>query len=134
MDLQVCADRLISRAIRLDSGCLVLPNHEDFPDVYPSVRIDRERTVRANRLIWEVNNGPATALICHTCDYPRCFEITHLFDGTQSHNMKDMASKGRHSYPSGERAFNWQGGASLDHAAYQRQWKANRKTVVKDVS
>lgn len=32
---------------------------------------------------------------CHTCDRPPCCNPSHLFEGTQLDNMKDMATKGR---------------------------------------
>lgn len=33
--------------------------------------------------------------VLHHCDNPRCLRIDHLFQGTQSDNMKDMNAKGR---------------------------------------
>lgn len=124
-ELLLYRDRLIARAVRLNSGCLVLPNHADHPEVYPSVRVGNRKTMRANRLVWEATYGPTELFVCHTCDYPRCFEITHLFVGTQSDNMQDMASKGRHVVPSGEKHPNWEGGVSKDMRSYRRNWIAS---------
>lgn len=114
-------ERLLARAVRLESGCLVLPNRADNPTVYPSVKVEG-KTQRANRLVYEASHGPTDKLVCHTCDYPRCFELTHLFEGTQSENMIDMATKQRHDYPTGEAAFNWQGGKTQDMAKYHKDW------------
>jgi hypothetical protein len=54
--------------------------------------------VYAHRLAWEEANGPIPAgmYVCHTCDVPACVNVEHLFLGSQSDNMKDMAAKGRH--------------------------------------
>lgn len=117
-------EKLLSRGIRLESGCLVLPNHAENPKVYPSVNVNG-KTFRANRLVFEHFNGPTDLLVLHTCDYPRCFEPSHLFAGTQSDNMKDMTSKGRHDYPEGETAYNWAGGVTYDMKEYHRNWKKN---------
>lgn len=31
----------------------------------------------------------------HTCDNPRCVDLDHLFEGSNSDNIKDCVSKGR---------------------------------------
>lgn len=33
--------------------------------------------------------------VCHSCDYPPCWNPKHLFAGTRTVNMQDMALKGR---------------------------------------
>lgn len=33
--------------------------------------------------------------LLHKCDNPQCVRVDHLFEGTQSDNIKDMDSKGR---------------------------------------
>lgn len=45
-------------------------------------------------------------LVMHTCDNPRCCEITHLRIGTHDDNMADMKAKGRSASPQGERSKN----------------------------
>jgi hypothetical protein len=52
----------------------------------------------AHRVSWVLHRGeiPDGALVLHKCDVPICVNPDHLFLGTQSTNLKDMAAKGRH--------------------------------------
>lgn len=56
---------------------------------------------RAHRLSWELTNGPIPdgMLVLHHCDVPPCVRPDHLFLGTQTDNMSDCVSKGRHYTP-----------------------------------
>jgi len=53
---------------------------------------------RAHRLAWEREHGPIPAgmSVLHRCDNPPCYNVDHLFLGTQADNNRDMAAKGRH--------------------------------------
>ena len=85
---------LLARSIVLDTGCRVLPNHLDHPSRYATAKA-HGRTVKAHRFVYESEHGPTSLYVCHTCDYPPCFEIGHLFEGTQADNMLDMYGKKR---------------------------------------
>jgi HNH endonuclease len=50
-----------------------------------------------HRLEWERQVGliPKGLCVLHHCDNPPCYEITHLWLGTQAENMLDRDNKGR---------------------------------------
>lgn len=52
---------------------------------------------RAHRLAWQMYNGPIPKglFVLHKCDNPPCYEIAHLFLGTNADNMADAVAKGR---------------------------------------
>lgn len=55
----------------------------------------------AHRVAYELEHGsiPDGAVICHTCDTPRCVNPAHLVAATQSANVKDAYRKGRAASP-----------------------------------
>ena len=82
------------------SECILHPNK---PSVHGYVSVSwTEGGVRrhgyAHRQAWVQNFGPIPKgmYVCHTCDVRNCINPEHLFLGTQSDNIRDMATKGRH--------------------------------------
>lgn len=64
---------------------------------YGQVKSGPNKGRRIHRLVWAEVHGPIPdgMCACHHCDNPRCINIDHLFLGTHTDNMRDMAAKGR---------------------------------------
>ena len=62
---------------------------------------NKHKTILAHRLSFELHYGKIKdkMVICHSCDNPKCVNPKHLWQGTQSDNIKDMFSKGRDNLP-----------------------------------
>lgn len=63
------------------------------------------KTVRANRVSWELHFGPIPEDqdVLHKCDNPACVRPDHLFLGTHLQNMQDRDRKKRRKPPQGEK-------------------------------
>lgn len=59
------------------------------------------RNMLTHRWAWLIERGaiPDGMMVLHKCDNPSCVNPEHLFLGTQTDNMRDMANKGRGVYP-----------------------------------
>ena len=59
----------------------------------------KEHSQLAHRWAWRFSHGraaPQNRMVLHSCDNPCCVRPSHLFLGTQTDNMRDLASKGKH--------------------------------------
>lgn len=67
-------------------------------DGYGVIRAGVNRGRRAHVVSWEMENGPVPdgLNVLHRCDNPPCYQVDHLFVGTQAENVADMIAKGRH--------------------------------------
>lgn len=63
----------------------------------------KRKTKYVHRLAMEEKMGRSLGpkeIVCHTCDTPSCYNIDHLFLGTQADNMADAKAKGRTAHGS----------------------------------
>ncbi|HEC64706.1 MAG TPA: hypothetical protein ENI23_05400 [bacterium] len=62
---------------------------------YGLVKID-QKNFPTHRIAFALANGRAPKLsVLHSCDNPPCVRPDHLWEGTQTDNMKDALAKGR---------------------------------------
>jgi len=66
------------------------------PDARPCIILSKWRG-QAPRRVWEEAFGPVPhgMQVLHHCDNGSCRELSHLFLGTQSDNIRDAVRKGR---------------------------------------
>ena len=90
-------ERFYSKTKRVESGCLEWQASVRRGG-YGQFNTGNGRIKCAHRFAWELVNGeiPKGMFVCHTCDNPRCVEVSHLFLGTPLDNTIDMVDKGRH--------------------------------------
>lgn len=87
--------RIAKFSRRLSNGCLEWTGGLSSSG-YAVMQVDY-RSRRVTHLVWEAANGavPGGMYMCHSCDNPKCIELTHLFAGTPVENMRDASKKGR---------------------------------------
>ena len=67
---------------------------------YGETRLIDKKKVRVHRLsmfVWKDFDLNSELDVLHDCDNRRCFNVEHLFIGTNLDNMKDKVSKNRQS-------------------------------------
>lgn len=112
------AKQVTDRAIpEPNTGCLLWEGYRNR-DGYGQVR-NSGKIWLAHRYAWTQARGviPPGLLVLHRCDTPSCVNVDHLFLGTHTDNMRDMASKSRsggHRFQKGHEA--WQHREARLHA------------------
>lgn len=86
-----------SKVERNVDGCW--PWTASLPHGYGQVGVGasgQQRMFRASRLAYFFANGRwPTPIVRHTCDNPACCRPSHLIEGTQQDNVRDMVERGR---------------------------------------
>ena len=96
-------ERLERHSLEMRDDECWITDYKPMSDGYvrTSIRIDNVPTnPLIHRIAWEAHNAepiPEGMVVMHTCDNRACFNPQHLRLGTQSDNIRDCVSKGRHS-------------------------------------
>lgn len=91
-------ERLSCRGHRnAKTGCLEWTGAQQR---YGLIRVAR-KTLKVHRVAWTLAHGPIPdgMNVLHRCDNCLCFDVAHLFLGTQADNVADMCAKGRQVAP-----------------------------------
>lgn len=95
-------DRLMSKAHAIPfSGCLIWTGDYD-KDGY-GVISNQGKRIATHRAAYALFKGPPQKFVCHTCDVPACINPDHLYDGTNSDNMRDRSRRDRANKATGVR-------------------------------
>lgn len=86
-------ERLQSRLIAAEGGCRLWPSEGRHGRISIDGRLEGTHRVALAQKLGRVLRKREVA--CHTCDVERCCAESHLFVGSQTTNMRDMAAKGR---------------------------------------
>jgi len=85
-------ERLLKNTRLNDKGCWIRGKDSS---VYTYVTFPNSQRL-AHKVSYEVFNGKQLDHYgCHHCDVKACINPDHIFDGTQSDNVKDAIRKGR---------------------------------------
>ena len=114
-------ERLAFRSQRLSNGCLEWTGTVSKRG-YGQTKWNY-KFYSVHRLAWTLANGriPNGMFVCHHCDNPRCFEISHLFLGNSSDNRQDCIRKNRANLIRGSSHWKWKGG---EFSNRRRKWKS----------
>lgn len=90
------ADRLVLRSRKMPNGCIEWIGYKG-PKGYATIGMPGSNNKLVHRVSWSefVGGDPGSLMVCHRCDNPSCINPAHLFLGTASDNLQDMARKGR---------------------------------------
>jgi hypothetical protein len=105
--------RLLKHSNQMENGCIVWSGRVN-KDGYGLIRIGAlgskaGRQVYVHRLAAALWNGfdlASPMFILHRCDNPPCWNPEHLFEGTNTDNVRDCIKKGRRRDKRGEENIN----------------------------
>lgn len=82
---------------RLDNGCIEFTGHTDIKG-YGKINVSG-KTERTHRVSYHLFNksilGSPDRQVLHKCDNPSCINPHHLYEGTNSDNVKDRVKRNR---------------------------------------
>lgn len=83
------------KKVNKTDGCWLWTGHTNYSG-YGVLKIGGADK-RAHRVSWELAHGPVPEplLVLHRCDVRNCVNPSHLFLGTQQHNLEDCRLKDR---------------------------------------
>ncbi len=88
----------------MDTECIEWGRHRNAQGYGTAYDPDTKTTERVHRTAWRRARGPIPKglHVLHKCDNPPCYNVDHLFLGTQKQNMDDKRNKGRDIHAAGE--------------------------------
>jgi hypothetical protein len=100
MATRITKETLLDRAIpEPNSGCWLWEGYaKKVTETYLQPRVMyKNKAMSVSRLLWILFNGeiPKGKSVCHTCDVSLCINPKHLYLGTHTENMLDLAKRGR---------------------------------------
>lgn len=88
--------RILAKTRKIN-GCWI---YTGCPSVekYPTISDEEGKSQSVHRYVYKLikrRKLPYSIKVCHKCDNPRCWRPSHLFQGTQTDNLRDASKKGR---------------------------------------
>lgn len=90
-------DRISEQSYINSNGCYIFCGARDS-NGYGRINIKKGSSSLVHRRAWELKNGKINdrkLFVCHKCDVPMCWNVDHLFIGTNQDNVNDMVAKSR---------------------------------------
>lgn len=85
--------RIRRRIYQDERGCHIWTGSVRFYN-NPQIRF-KKRTYSVVKLRWMLKYGYWPKQLNHHCDEARCVRLSHVYEGTQKENVRDMHTRGR---------------------------------------